>query len=72
MYVKDRAVSQDASGNLLENFENYYDLYCLTELLTNNKFNREGPGLQVPGRTPPYVATNNTGYVANIYPSPNC
>ena len=26
----------DASGALLENFENYNDLYTLTELLTNN------------------------------------
>lgn len=32
----------DASGNLLENFENYNDLYCLTELLTNNVNNRQG------------------------------
>ena len=24
-----------ASGNLLESFENYNDLYCLTELLSN-------------------------------------
>ena len=32
----------DASGNLLENFENYNDLYCLTELLTNNVNNRRG------------------------------
>ena len=37
-----RVLIQDASGNLLENFENYNDLYCLTELLTNNKQNREG------------------------------
>jgi hypothetical protein len=32
----------DASGNLLENFENYNDMYCLTELLTNNAANRRG------------------------------
>ena len=63
-----RVVIQDASGNLLENFENYNDLYCLTELLTNNKSNREGPGcfhgegLQLPGGNPPYVATNAAAY----------
>ena len=34
----------DASGNLLENFENYNDIYCLTELLTNNVANRSGVG----------------------------
>ena len=33
---------QDASGNLLESFENYNDLYCLAELLTGSKQNREG------------------------------
>ena len=60
-----RVLIQDASGNLLENFENYNDLYCLTELLTNNKSNREGPGcfhgegLQLPMNNLPYVATNN-------------
>jgi hypothetical protein len=32
----------DASGNLLENFENYNDMYALTELLTNNHANRRG------------------------------
>jgi hypothetical protein len=32
----------DASGNLLENFENYNDMYCLTELLTDNAQNRSG------------------------------
>ena len=32
----------DASGNLLENFENYNDMYTLTELLTNNASNRRG------------------------------
>ena len=26
---------QDAIGNLLESFENYNDLYCLTELLSD-------------------------------------
>ena len=35
---------QDASGNLLESFENYNDFYSLQELLTNNRLNREGPG----------------------------
>ena len=39
-----RVMIQDASGNLLESFENYNDLYCLQELLTNNRLNREGPG----------------------------
>ena len=52
---------QDASGNLLESFENYNDLYCLQELLTNNRMNREGPGtfpgegLVVPGNNSPEV-----------------
>ena len=32
----------DASGNLLENFENYNDMYTVTELLTNNAANRSG------------------------------
>ena len=64
-----RVIIQDASGNLLENFENYNDVYCLTELLTNNKSNREGPGcfygegLLLPGNTPPSVtAGGNTPY----------
>jgi len=63
-----RVVIQDASGNLLEIFENYNDLYCLTELLTNNKSNREGPGcfhgegLQLPGGNPPFVSTNAAVY----------
>ena len=35
---------QDRSGNLLETFENYNDLYCLHELLPNNRLNTEGPG----------------------------
>ena len=52
-----RVLIQDASGNLLESFENYNDLYCLTELLTDSKQNREGfsayhgEGLKVPGNT---------------------
>ena len=52
---------QDASGNLLETFENYNDLYCLQELLTNNRLNREGPGtfhgegLVLPGSNGPGV-----------------
>ena len=34
---------QDYGGGTdLENFENYNDLYCLTELLTNNASNRSG------------------------------
>jgi hypothetical protein len=44
----------DSSGNLLENFENYNDLYCATELMTNNSTLRSmsgtfhGEGLMVP------------------------
>ena len=56
-----RVMIQDASGNLLEMFDNYNDLYCLQELLTNNRLilNREGPGtfhgegLTVPGNQQP-------------------
>ena len=42
--------------------ENYNDLYCLTELLTNNKNNRSGPGvhhgegLVLPGGVTPTVS----------------
>ena len=49
-----RVQIQDSSGNLLESFENYNDLYCLTELMTDNAANRQGvstfhgEGLQVP------------------------
>ena len=49
---------QDASGNLLET----NDLYCLAELLTNNKLNRSGPGvyhgegLVLPGGVTPTVS----------------
>ena len=55
-----RVLIQDASGNLLESFENYNDLYCLTELLSDSKQNREGStfhgeGLKVPGNTNPVV-----------------
>ena len=32
-----RVLIQDASGNLLESYENYNDLYCLTELLTDSR-----------------------------------
>ena len=39
-----RVMIQDASGNLLEIFENYNDLYCCYELLTKNRLNREEPG----------------------------
>ena len=57
-----RVLIQDASGNLLETMENYNDLYCLTELLTNNKANRSGPGvyhgegLVLPGGLTPTVS----------------
>ena len=57
-----RVLIQDASGNLLETMENYNDLYCLTELLTNNKMNRSGPGvyhgegLVLPGGVTPTVS----------------
>ena len=50
-----RVLIKDASGKLLEIFENYNDLDYLPELLTNNKSNREGPvcfhgeGLFLPG-----------------------
>ena len=37
-----KVIIQDASGILLETFENYNDLYCLHELITNNRLNREG------------------------------
>ena len=56
-----RVMIQDASGNLIETFENYNDLYCLQELLTNNRLNREGPGtfhgegLVLPGSNGPGV-----------------
>lgn len=40
-----RVQFQDASGGLLENFENYNDLYCLQELCTNSANNRSGPNL---------------------------
>ena len=59
-----RVMIQDASGNLLESFENYNDLYCLQELLTNNRLNREGPGtfhgegLVLPGYDLPGVNVN--------------
>ena len=59
-----RVMIQDASGNLLESFENYNDLYCLQELLTNNRLNREGPGtfhgegLVVPGNNTPSTQVN--------------
>ena len=34
-----RELIPDESGNLLENFENYNGLYCVTELLSDNKLN---------------------------------
>ena len=67
-----RVLIQDASGNLLENFENYNDLYCLTELLTNNKTNREGPGcyhgegLMVPGGRTPSVSAPAANYLQGM------
>jgi hypothetical protein len=56
-----RVMIQDASRNLLESFENYNHLYCLQELLTNNRLIREGPGtfhgegLVAPGNNTPGV-----------------
>ena len=64
-----RELIQDAHGNLLENFENYHDLYCLTELLSNSKQNREGPGcfhgegLQLPETSTPFVTAGGAGNV---------
>ena len=72
-----RVLIQDASGNLLESFENYNDLYCLTELLSDSKKNREGfssfhgEGLKVPCNTVPAVVS--AAVVSNncaIYVSP--
>mmetsp|Transcript_9417 Transcript_9417/g.12378 ORF Transcript_9417/g.12378 Transcript_9417/m.12378 type:complete len:204 (-) Transcript_9417:25-636(-) len=37
-----RVQFQDIAGNLLESFENYNELYALTELLTSNKKIRNG------------------------------
>jgi hypothetical protein len=62
-----RVLIQDASGNLLESFENYNDLYCLTELLSDSRQNREGfsayhgEGLKVPGNTVPIIVSAAAG-----------
>ena len=62
---------QDASGKLLETFKNYNDLYCLHELLTNNRLNREGPGtfngegLVLPGVNTPGVDVNLGSALSN-------
>ena len=64
-------LSITASGNLLETLKNYNHLYCLHELLTNNRLNREGPGtfrgeaLVLPGRNTPGVDVN-TGSVISL------
>ena len=56
-----RVVIQNASGNLLKSCENYNDLHCLTELLTDSVQNRQGAysfqgeGLKIPGNTVPTV-----------------
>ena len=65
---------QDASGNLLASFENYNDLYCLTELLyhDHNKTSKEGPGcyhgegLLVPGGSTPAVYAPAANYVQDM------
>ena len=63
---------QDASGNLLESFENYNDLYCLQELLTNNRLNREGPGtfhgegLVVPRKSTPGVSVSLSSVITGL------
>ena len=63
---------QDASGNLLESFENYNYLYCLHELLTNNRLNREGPstfhgeGLVLPEYDMPTVNVNIGAALTNL------
>ena len=67
-----RVMIQDTSGNLLESFENYNDLYCLQELLTNNRMNREGPGtfhgegLVIPGNSSPEVQVNMGSVIASL------
>ena len=72
-----RVLIQDASGNMLEIFENYNDLYCLTELLTN-KQNRESPGCfhgegcQLPGKSTPSMVANGGVYVNGKYASKSC
>ena len=51
--------------------ENYNDLYCLTELLTNNKMNRSGSGvyygegLVLPGGVTPAVSVTTPS--AGVY-----
>ena len=72
-----RVLIQDPSGNLLENFENYNDLYCLTELLSDGKQNRVGfsahhvGGLKVPGNTVPiivYAAATSNATTVDVCP----
>jgi len=71
-----RVLIQDASGNLLESFENYNDLYCLTELLSDSRQNREGfsafhgEGLKLPGNTVPIVVCNNALNATSVDVSP--
>ena len=64
----------DASGNLLENYENYNDLYCATELMTNNSQLRSnsgmfhGEGLLVPRNSATTDNTTNvTAFTDNQY-----
>ena len=74
-----RVMIQDASGNLLESFENDNDLYCLRihELLTNNRLNREGPGtfhgegLVLPGYDMPTVNVNLSAPLTNLEATAN-
>ena len=67
-----RVMIQDASGNLLESFENYNDLYCLQELLTNNRMNSEGPGsfhgegLVITGNSSPEVQVNMSSVIVSL------
>ena len=75
-----RVLIQYASGNLLESFENYNNLYCLTESFTDSKLNREGfswfhgEGLKVPGSTNPTVvatAANSQNCTIDVSPFAN-
>ena len=67
-----RVIIQDVSGNLLESFENYNDLYCLQELLTNNRLNREGPGtfygegLVLPGNNTPGIQVSMGSVITGL------
>ena len=68
---------QDVSGNLLKMFKNYNDLYCLHELLTSNRLNKEGPGtfhgkgLVLPGFNTPGVDVNLGSALSNLDSSAN-